>query len=215
MYIGTHRADNEAAKEGNVKLSFEEGSITNDLALEAYRFKSETGAKFLFLVIENRSDQDLRLNTQLKFYSKTGALVGVDSQVVYAVEKKTKAVIDIYLEYAEENFDSAECILMAEEETEYSCLTTQLSYKTDWTKYVEIVSVTNNSNITAECVRGDIFFFKDGKLIDVASSYFGDFPYESKPGQTAAREMSRRKDYDSVEIYFTGYGYAITEEGNG
>ena len=215
VYIGTHRADNEAAQEGNIKLLFGKDSITKDLTVEAYRLKHETGAKFLFLVIENHSDQNLRLSADLKFYNETGALIGADSREVYAIEKKTKTVIDIYLDYAEEKYDSVECVLTAEEERDYSCLTTKLSYKTAWTKYREIVSVTNNSDITAENVEGYLFFFKKGKLVDVASAYFGNNDFDINPGQTVTREMSRRKDYDSVEFYFTGYGKPIAKEGNG
>lgn len=215
VYIGTHGADDKAAQEGNIKLSFGEGSVTKDLTVEAYRLKSETGARFLYLVIENHSDQNLRLSADLKFYNENGALIGVDGREVYAVEKKTKTVIDIYLDYAEEEFDRAECVLTAQEEQDYRCLTTELSHQTTWTKYMEIVSVTNNSDITARSVDGYLFFFKKGKLVDVASAYFGDNNFEIKPGQTVTRELSRRKDYDSVEFYFTGYGYTTTEEGNG
>ena len=215
VYIGIHGADNKAAQEGDVTLCFGEGSVTKDLTMEAYRLKSKTGAAYLYIVIENRSDQNLRLSADLKFYNKNGALVGVDGREVYAVEQKTKTVIEIYLDYAEENFDRAECVLTAQEERDYHCLTTNLSYETTWTKHIEIVSVTNNSDITAESVDGYLFFFKKGKLVDVASAYFGDNDFEIKPGQTVTRELSRRKDYDSVEFYFTGYGYTAKKEGNG
>ncbi|MBQ3134318.1 MAG: hypothetical protein IJB75_00705 [Oscillospiraceae bacterium] len=215
VYIGEHRAK-ETMQAENVAISFDAKSITNDLNVDVYRFKDiHTGSVFLFFVIENQSDHNLRINADLRFYNKNGALIGVSGGTACAVEKKTKQVIDVYLGYSEENYASAECVLSVEEETSYCCLTTQLTYETDWTKYIEVVSVTNNSDITAEDVDGHLFFFKKGKLIDVAVASFFDDDYELKSGQTVTRELSRRKDYDAVEIIITGYGYAITEEGNG
>ena len=215
VYIGTHRADNEAAQEGNITLTFKPGSVTENLKVEAYRVKNATGARFAYFVIENHSDQNLRLKAEFEFYDKYGTLVGVASREVYAVEKKTKTVIEIYLERAEEEYDRVECVLAAEEEWIYRCLTTKLSYETVWGKNREIVSVTNNSDITAENVDAYIFFFQKGKLVEVASGYIGDEDYEIKAGQTAKREINRWKDYDSVEIIVVGYGDPTTEAGNG
>ena len=69
--------------------------------------------------------------------------------------------------------------------------------------------------VKGKIFEGYLFFFKKGKLVDVASAYFGNNDFDINPGQTVTREMSRRKDYDSVEFYFTGYGKPIAKEGNG
>ncbi len=214
VYIGNREPDDKAEQARSIELIFGAGSITEQLAAEAYRLKSDLGGTHTFVIFENNSDINLRLHAVIKFYNKHGTLVGTEEWEVPAVEKKTKRIINIYRSTTE-NYESMSCELTAKEDIFHECLTTKLSYETVWAKNKEIVSVTNNSNVTAK-VEGYALYFKKEELVDFASAYFWDDNYELKPGQTVTEEMERHhKDYDSVEFYFSGYGDAVKEEGNG
>lgn len=160
------------------------------------------GHYFPVLIIENPTTYNLSLSVDIKFYDKSGKLVGAKSDEVYAFEKGTKTIMQFSVD---EEFDRMEYEFTVEEEDYYNCVISSLKIESVSAKDKEILSVTNIGTQAAEFVEGFALFFKNGKLIGTDWTYFTDDDSELKPDKTITKELTAYgEDYDAVEFYFTG-----------
>lgn len=181
--------------------SFDAASIVEQLKVTEH-CRETYGHYFPVLIIENPTSYNLSLSVDIKFYDKSGKLVGAKSDEVNAFEKGTKTIMQFSVD---EKFDRMEYEFTVEEEDYYNCVISSLKIESVAAKDKEIVSVTNTGTQAAEFVEGVALFFKDGKLIGTDWTYFTDDDSELKPGKTITEELtSYGEEYDAVEFYFTG-----------
>lgn len=204
--------ENQTDGEGGTANSSTNKPITNTGAFDAESVvgqlkvtehcRNEYGHYFPVLIIENPTSYDLSLSVDIKFYDKTGKLVGAKSDEVYAFENGTKTIVQFSVD---EEFDRMEYEFSVEEEDYYNCVISSLKYESVSAKDKEILSVTNAGSIPAEFVEAYALFFKGGKLVATDWTYFTDDDNELKPGKTITEELTAYgEEYDSVEFYFTG-----------
>lgn len=203
---------NDSKNEGTAKSSKDDmnaqtasvsvGNASVQIAVREYCEKQYWGYKSVF-VIENLSDFNFDLSANVKFYDKSGKLVGAKSDSVYYFEHGTKTVMQFSVDEA---YEWIEYEFSAKEQASYDCIVSSLTYESVPAKNKEILSVTNTGSVPAQSVWGYALFFKDGELVGTDMAYFADDDWELKPGKTITEELTiYDKKYDSVEFYFTGH----------
>lgn len=188
------------ATEKVVTSEFDEATVLSQLEVTEYSYKSSVW-HYAFLVIANKSEFDIEVSVDIKFYDKNGDLVGAKNGEQEAFESGTEIVMYFM---PDEAYAKMEYELSVEEEDWYECVVSDLTYESTTAKKKEIVSVTNNGTEAAEFVEGSALFFKGDKVVGFEQTYFTDDDSELKPGKTITKEMDCYKKYDSVKFFFTG-----------
>lgn len=156
---------------------------------------------YYFLVIENTSNYNLEVSADVRFYNEANQLIGAKSAEQEAFEKNTKTLL--YFS-CDEDFANVEYILSVDEEKNYECVVSELSYETTSAKDKEIVSVTNNGNEAADFVKLYALFFDGDRVVDFQQTYFVDDGFGLEAGKTITKEIHCFEEYDSVQFFLTG-----------
>lgn len=161
----------------------------------------------LYLLMSNDSGKDCDLDINVDFFNADGKIVGTTSGSVDAVAKGTTVCEDFY---CDEEFTTYEYKVVASDLSYYIPVDQDLAVDVSELTNKVIVSLTNNGKIPARYVWYDVFFYKNGKLVDHNYSYCEDNDSEIKPGATERSECSFWGDdgYDEVKVYFHGEGDA-------
>ena len=179
------------------------GTVTDGIKAEGIPFFNDY-SKRVYLLITNNSDKDCDLDINMDFY-KGDKLVGTTSSSIDAVAKGTTVCKEFY---CDEDFNIYD----------YKIVSSDLSYTVpvDQNLVPEIskltnkviVSLTNNGKIPAQYVWYDVFFYKEGQLVDHNFNYCQDKDSEIKPGQTEKSECGCYVDggFDDVKLFFHGEG---------
>lgn len=180
--------------------TFDEASVIKKLKVKEYHLKEDG---YTFLVIENNSDYNLFLTANVKFYNKDNQLVGAETNRIHAVEKGTSTILRFF---PDEDYSRIEYELSASEEDTYDCIISSLTYTSVSAKDKEIISITNNGDISGNGIEGHALFFKDGKLVEYSSAFFVDKDFLIKPGKTITKELNCNEKYDDFKFFITGEG---------
>lgn len=182
---------------------FDAEGIAAGLIVQQYSYAVSTKTFWAFLVVENTSAYTLIITGEINAFDASGSLVGAKSDKIYAVGPGQTTIFTYMLGEA---FDTLEYKMFVSEDTMYMPVTQNLSYQNTSASKKEIVTVTNNGEITADYVEAHVLFFSNDVLVGHNSAYFVDGDHELKPGKSMSKELSCRNAYDSIIVVFTGRG---------
>ena len=166
-------------------------------------------SKNVYLLITNDSGKDCNLDINVDFF-KDGKNVGTTSNYIDAVAKGTTVCGDFS---CDEDFNSYEYKVVASDLSSYEVPVDQdLALEVSQLTNKVIVSLTNNGKTPANYVWYDVFFYKNGKLVDHNYNYCYDDDSEIKPGATERSECSTSVEggFDDAKVYFHGEGDNIS-----
>lgn len=194
---------------GSVKVEASKNSKASDgIKVEGIPFFDEY-SKTMFLLITNDSGKDCNLDINVDFF-KDGKIVGTTSNYIDAVAKGTTVCEDFS---CDEDFNSYEYKVVASDLSSYEVPVDQdLALEVSQLTNKVIVSLTNNGKTPANYVWYDVFFYKNGKLVDHNYNYCYDSDSEIKPGATERSECSTYVEggFDDAKVYFHGEGDNIS-----
>jgi hypothetical protein len=199
-------ADTGSAPVGsNVKVEASKNSKASDgIKVEGIPFFDDY-SKNVYLLITNDSGKDCNLDINVDFF-KDGKIVGTTSNYIDAVAKGTTVCEDFT---CDEDFNSYEYKVVASDLSSYEVPVDQdLALEVSQLTNKVIVSLTNNGKTPANYVWYDVFFYKNGKLVDHNYNYCYDDDSEIKPGATVRSECSTNVEggFDDAKVYFHGEG---------
>jgi len=181
---------------------FDEQTALSQLNVQEYSYSNQYN-HFDFLVIENNSKWNLRINAELQTFDSSGNILSVKNDSKSAVEHGTTTIIPFSLD---EEYAKTEYALSLSEEKAYSSVVSNLSYTNNPSTNKEIISVTNNGDVDVYYACAYVLFFKGDTVVDWDYSYFINDDNTLKPGETKSRELDCYEDYDSFKIFLTGRG---------
>jgi hypothetical protein len=165
-----------------------------------YRYSYFTG---VILIVKNTSDFTLEISAELETFAANGRILAHKSSTVNAVGAGQMTILDFSLD---EDFAVSKYKLSVVPEKYYKSVTQDLTYTYSSAKNKEIITVTNNGNIPAEFVRGNVIFLKNEIIVYMDQESFTDNDFELKPGKSITKEAYCSEEYDSFIIIFAGRG---------
>lgn len=190
----------EEDKEDN--SSTNENDIVKKIKTTQYKY-TEYGKAHTVFIMNNESDDTLRISVNFKFYDKNGNLIGAKDRSSNAVEKGTNTIMYVI---TDEDYEKVEYDISVEKDDYYTPIVSDLKYTTTKAKNKEILTLTNNSKLTGQAIEAYAVFFKDGKMVECGHEYMSDDNGVLKSKKSLTKEFDCEKDYDNVEFYFTGFG---------
>ena len=166
-------------------------------------------SKNVYLLITNDSGKDCNMSISMDFF-KDGKNVGTTSNYIDAVAKGTTVCEELS---CDEDFNSYEYKVDASDLSSYEVPVDQdLALEVSQLTNKVIVSLTNNGKTPANYVWYDVFFYKNGKLVDHNYNDCYDDDSEIKPGATVRSECSTYVEggFDDAKVYFHGEGDYIS-----
>ena len=192
------------ASKGGGKL--EDGETIPDslrLLKEYVYLRSNSDARY-FIVVENVSSDDIRLEGTVLLEDNNGHIVDMAEEIVNAVAPGQISVLGFYLDNIDDDVRDMKYSLKAEK-CEYNkpCIN-DLEIESSAHEDRVYVRITNNGDTPAECVSPYTLFFKDGTII--SHEYSG---YEEiEPNQTKTIELECFDgEFDDYELYITAWNH--------
>lgn len=182
--------------------AFDSELIASELSAEIYSYKSSTGRYNVILVVKNTSQFTINISANLRTFDNSGNMLSAKSDSVSAIPPETETILTFLLDEA---FSDVEYDFEVKKGS-YIGVIKNLTYTHNSAKNKEVISITNNGDISARFVKAHLLFFMGNELVYYNSSYFTDSDSEIKSGKTISDEVSCRYDYDGFMIFLTGYG---------
>lgn len=156
---------------------------------------------YLLLDITNNSGIDAALDISVRYFGENGNLVGVSNLNERAVADGTRILSVATNDLA---FTSYEYEITPQKESIYRCVNNAFEVEQTIAPGKVILAVTNTSPYTAEFVRCDAIFMKDGNVVDHDFAYAMDSDDDIKPGKTQYEEIKSKEEFDDVLIFVHG-----------
>lgn len=185
------------------KAEFDSEEVEKNIKITPYTYDDDSTHYFV-AVLKNNSNQECELIVHLEFMDKNGDYTDTKSETIDAFAPGTEVAVKFNYD---EDYAEYEYSLMANEITNYQCVTQDLECKVSTDTDKATVSVKNTGNLVAEYVKYTALFFQGDKLIYVDDDLVGDTDNEIKAGQTEQAEASCNEEFDSVKVYLNGKAY--------
>lgn len=176
--------------------------VHEDFPIKSYEY-SRGDYYCLGLVITNASGEDTGFDVTVKFYDKSGAIVGISNDSNYIVADGAQAFFEMYNDI---EFSSFDCEVSPMKNTLYTAVNDNLEIEKTIVGRKCIIAVTNTGDIPADFVKYNLLFMKNGNVVDTAWDYIIDSDSEIKPGKTQYAEKKGPSDFDDVLIYLAAKG---------
>lgn len=176
--------------------------VHEDFPIESYEY-SMGDYYCLGLVITNASGEDTGFDVTVKFYDKSGAIVGISNDRNYIVADGAQTFFEMYNDI---EFSSFDCEVSPMKNTLYAAVNDNLEIEKTIVGHKCIIAVTNTGDIPADFVKYNLLFMKNGDVVDTAWGYITDSDSEIKPGKTQYVEKKGPADFDDVLIYLEAKG---------
>lgn len=176
--------------------------VHEDFPIKSYEY-SRGDYYCLGLVITNASGEDTGFDVTVKFYDKSGAIVGISNDSNYIVANGAQAFFEMYNDI---EFSSFDCEVSPMKKTMYTAVNDNLEIEKTIVGRKCIIAVTNTGDIPADFVKYNLLFMKNGDVVDTAWGYITDSDSEIKPGKTQYVEEKGPADFDDVLIYLAAKG---------
>ena len=185
-----------------INNNIDEELIIKKIKVTEYKYIAYGKARTV-LILNNESDYTLRINVDFKFYDNNGNLISAKNRSSNAVEKGQDTIMYVILD---EDYDKLEYEISAEEDTYYKPIVKQLEYKSSKGKDKEVLTVTNNSDLTGQAIEGYAVFFNNNNVVCVDFEYYSDSNGVLKSKKSLTKEFNCDTSYDDVKFYFLGFG---------
>lgn len=182
---------------------FDSAAIVEALEVEEYFFEGSYGGPSIFMLITNTSEYTLSISANYMVYGPNKALIGAKDANASTVPAGEIAFLEFRFD---EKFSSGNCEISVSEEKWNVPASQNLSFTSSKAKEKEIITVTNNGDISVHFVTADILFFKGEDVVEREYGYFTDPDGELKPGKSLTQEARCSEDYDKIVVVLSGYG---------
>lgn len=174
-------------------------NLADMMEIQEYSCAVDNSFMYYILYVTNDSDTTVSIEMNVTALDSSGNMVGSSSDGTKAVEPGQTA--GIWTTFDEWNkIESFDYTLTVSEETEYSPIYSDLAIDYNTTNSGVIVSVSNNSDNTAEFVWVDVVYLKNGKMVNFSELSFMDDNQQLLPGVTLSAEGTCYSDSDFDEV---------------
>lgn len=180
-------------------------NLADMMEIQEYSCTVDNSFMYYILYVTNDSDTTVSIEMNVTALDSSGNMVGSSSDGTKAVEPGQTA--GIWTTFDEWNkIESFDYTLTVSEETDYSPIYSDLAIDYNTTDSGVIVSVSNNSDNTAEFVWIDVVYLKNGKMVNFSELSFMDGNQQLLPGVTLSAEGTCYSDsgFDEVILAVNG-----------
>lgn len=201
---GTYSQTGTSAIE-HIEKTEPEINLADMMSIQEYSCIVDNSFVYYIMYITNNSNKNVSIEMNVTALDSSGNMVGSSSDGTKAVEPGQTA--GIWTTFDDWNkivgFDHT---LTVSEETEYSPIYSDLAIDYNTTDSGVIVSVSNNSDNTAEFVWIDVVYLKNGKMVNFSELSFMDGNQQLLPGVTLSAEGTCYSDsgFDEVVLAVNG-----------
>ena len=174
-----------------------------DFQVETYKYDLAQ-YHYLSLIVTNNSGSDADLYMTVKYYDANGSLVGISNDSIYAVADNTQVLFEVNNDIEFETFDYE---ITPSKNTIYVAVNENLSVEKTIVGNKVIIGVTNNGSVTAEFVKYNVLFLKNGEVVNTGWGYVNDNDYEIKPGKTQYAEKQGYVEFDDALVFLSAKGH--------
>lgn len=193
--------------ESSISTETSNDGVKEDLASQMevteYSFENTIGDTLYFLVVKNNSSETVEINVNAVAKDKDGKNIGATDAAENAVGSGAEVCLCNYFDGVKDA-DSFEYTMTVKKDNFFKPVIQDLNIEKSETDEKVILTCTNNGDKTAQFVEAYALFFKDGNLINYASTYITDDDSEIKPGATISGELNCYDSYDDVKVYVSG-----------
>ncbi len=186
----------------NNTTDFDSTNVKNGIkVVKEYTWKTDYSS-YVAIVVRNESPWSVAPSVQISYKDKNGTVVGTDNKTENPFGPGSEMAIVFS---SKEDFETADYILSASEEKDFSECISMLETKVTTTPEKAIIQVTNNGDDLAYFVKYTVLFKNGDNVVGYGTGYFDEYDSGIKPGSTTISEKQVfGKKYDSVEVYLTG-----------
>ena len=199
----------EAGKNSEIPITEQDASKIGHKDFLYYTENSDF--TYCVSIVTNFNDFDVKLTGEGKFI-KDGEEVFNKEQIVVALGPEQKTVV-IFV--SPHQADDCQVDFNAEPAIEFLSINADISYSTEKVEETDDIAVTatNNSDHTAEFVKGIAIFYKEGNVIYSDSAHFINDNQEFPAGESITQNLRCYLDYDEMTIYWDGRAKKNTARG--
>ncbi len=161
-----------------------------------------------YLIVQNNTDETLDVSVYTLAYDAEGEMIASAESETETVAPGCTTVIYSVLETEEnvkiDSYDSVWRVLpgMVSAET-----LQEVWYNADIVdENTAEIQVTNHGEEAVKYPKGYILFLNDGKPVDCSVAFFMDQDFELKGDAKVCETVTSEEEFDSVEVFLTGYG---------
>ena len=155
-----------------------------------------------YFVVRNNSKATVAIDLDVTALDKAGNTIGADTASIDVIGPGEESIC--YAVFSDVKGVNKVDYTMKIDNTSYEPVISGFEVVKHVNKKNVVVTVTNNSNRTAEFVEVfALFFDKNGKVIGREFGYLGN-NIEFKPGEKASIQLNCGKAFKRVEVYITG-----------
>lgn len=185
-----------------MNVQYTADSVTNSLSISDYYYESVFGLSYHVLEITNNSPKTIEVSINETGMNGKGDIIGASSASVNDVPSGCTVFLkNIFL-----NASGMECFnttIQTKEEEYYVPVLQNIEVSTSNLGDKVIVTAKNNGTLAAEFPEAIAVFMKNGKVVNISSTYLTDSDYELKPNASITEQIESYYDYDSVIVHLT------------
>lgn len=176
-----------------------------DFDVTGYIYENSIGDSLYYVIVTNNSEAAVEIEGSAVAYDKNNTPIGAGSLSI-SVLGPGETTIDYCYFDGVTGIDNVELQMNYSASRYYYPVINNLDAEVVLNDNNVVVRVTNTGETSAQFVEVHALFFDaNNKVIYHDSTYVTDNDSEIKPGATLTTQLSvRYKDYDHVELYFTG-----------
>lgn len=175
-----------------------------DFAKKEYLYENTIGDSLYFVVITNNSNTNISVSANATAKDVNGNPIGADNMTIDIIGAGETAIGYFYFDSVT-GIDKVEYKTTYNKNVYYSPVVNNLSVEQTINDKNVILQVTNNGEKEAKFVEAYVLFMdSENNVIRYDSTYIIDNDSEIKPNETVSVQLDSYKEYDHVEIYFTG-----------
>lgn len=185
-----------------MNVQYTDDSVTDSLSITDYYYESRFGLSYHILEITNNSPRTIEISINETGLNEKGDVIGASSTSVDDLPSGCTIFLkNIFLNVSGiKHFNTT---IQTKEEKYYVPVLQNIEVSTSNLGDKVIVTAKNNGTLAAEFPEATAIFMKNGKVVDVSSTYLTDSDYELKPNASITEQIETYTDYDSVSVHLT------------
>lgn len=177
--------------------------IDSEFEVKEYLYENTIGDTICFVIIKNNSKQDVSVSANATAKDSNGNSIGADEMDINIIGSGETSIGCFYFNNVK-NIDKVDYKINYNK-SYYKPIINSLSIEQTLNDKNVILSATNNSAKPALFVQAyALFIDSQNNVVYYDSAYITDNDSEIKPEDTISIQLDSYKEYDHVEIYFTG-----------
>ncbi len=165
--------------------------------------KAIYGDDYIFLIIKNNSNNNIRIKGTVTIYDENGEIVGMLDDETNGVAKGEEALLDYVFDkdydlhaYGEITYDYK---LEVSEVEEYKCYAKNIKCEITKAKDKGFATTTNETETDFFQIWGHILYYKNGEFVGY---YENELASNIYPNESQIEEVDCVEDYDSYKVFF-------------